>query len=51
MKRYTVVLEDGTVGEMSLKSECSIGEIVCVKLHDENGNLIVVWGTLSEILD
>ena len=51
---YTVLLADGTVGIINLNGDCHpddlIGEIVHVKLHDENGNSIKAEGELVECL-
>ena len=56
--KYTVLLQNGTVGTINsdaFSHEQSavdfIGEIVRVKLHDENGNLIEKDGVLAEVLE
>ena len=56
--KYTVLLQNGTVGTINsdtFSQEQSaadfIGEIVRVKLHDENGNLIEKDGVLAEVLE
>ncbi len=55
--KFTVLLQDGTVGIINsdtLDEQSSahfIGEIVRVKLHDENGNLIEKDGVLAEVLE
>jgi len=52
MSKYIVRLTDGTVGEMyAQQAEPAIGDIIQVKLHDENGNLIKVDGIIDEILE
>lgn len=53
---HTVVLENGTVGTIAADTidyqdiDGFIGEIMTVKLHDENGNLIEQSGRLVEVL-
>ena len=53
---YTVMLEDGTVGDINsntLGGQSAadfIGEYVNVHLQDENGNPIEVQGVMSEVL-
>lgn len=57
MVTYTVVLEDGTVGEIDdatidgQHADAFIGEMVNVHLHDENGNPIEVLGVMSAVLE
>jgi hypothetical protein len=57
MKTYTVLLDDGTVGEMTddcldgQHADAFIGEIVRVKHHDENGLWVESEGKLVETLD
>ena len=54
---YTVLLEDNTVGTISSdtldgqSAEAFIGDIVNVRLHDENGNEIQKEGRLVEVLE
>lgn len=56
MTIYTVLLKDGTVGKIDDSTldgqhpDAFIGEIVLVKLQDENGNPIEVRGELVEVL-
>lgn len=42
-----VLLDSGTVGEVEA---AAVGEVVTVKLHDENGNPITETRTVIEIL-
>ena len=49
---YTLLLTDGTIGKFSTDDyEVECGDILTVKLHDENGNQIFVTGEVSEILE
>jgi len=50
VKRYSILLEDGTVGETSLCFEPKIGNLVIVSLHDENGIPIEKDGMVKAIL-
>lgn len=56
MTTFTLLLENGTVGEVDSDTldgqhaDAFIGEIVRVKLHDENGNTIEEEGRLIEVL-
>ncbi len=56
MTIYNVLLENGTVGEIDTDTldgqhpDSFIGEVVTVKLHDENGCNIEVSGRLDEVL-
>lgn len=43
-----ILLEGGTVG--TIEGSVNIGDIVTVKLFDENGNIIEATGTVKEIL-
>jgi hypothetical protein len=55
--KYTVLLENGTVGTISddtldgQSAETFVGEVVNVHLHDENGNAIEREGKLVEVLE
>lgn len=55
--KYTVLLEDGTVGIINddtldgQSAEAFIGEVVNVHLHDKNGNAIEREGRLVEVLE
>ena len=57
MKRYTVRLEDGTVGSVysdTLNQKHALaltGQVVRVHLHDENGKKICKQGVLAEVLE
>lgn len=53
MHKYTVLLNDGTVGTLIVDSVDSVdeGQNVTVDLHDENGNPITATGTVVEILE
>lgn len=57
MTTYTVLLSNGTVGSINdetlngQSAEDFIGEVVRVKLHDENGNPIEDEGELIEVLE
>ena len=46
--KYTVVLENGTVGTTEKKVE--IGQVATVLLQDENGNDIEETGKVEDIL-
>lgn len=54
--KFTVALNDGTVGTVDSDTldgqhaDSFIGEVVRVKLHDENGNFIEREGRLVEVL-
>ena len=54
---YTVLLDDDTVGTLDSgklngqSAEALIGDLVEVRLHDENGNPVSVQGVLKEILE
>lgn len=56
MTTYTVLLKDGTVGEVCDSTldgqhpSAFMGEQINVHLHDENGNPIEVTGELVEVL-
>ncbi|WP_154675944.1 hypothetical protein [Entomohabitans teleogrylli] len=50
MKKFTVLLNDDTVGEIYEES-IEVGQIVTVMLHDENGNPIKASGKVNEILE
>lgn len=56
MTTYNVLLADGTVGEIDTDTldgqhpDVFIGEVVTVKLHDENGCLTEASGELVEVL-
>jgi len=52
--KFTVLLKDGTVGDITLSEQHAddlIGEVVNVHSHDENGNPIEVQGELVEVLE
>ena len=57
MKKFTVLLNDGTVGTITddclsgQHANAFIGEMVNVHLHDENGNNIEAEGILEEVLE
>ena len=57
MTTYTVLLSNSTVGSINdetlngQSTEDFIGEMVRVKLHDENGNPIEYEGELIEVLE
>lgn len=54
--KYDVLLKDGTTGTIDdetfegVHPDEFVGEVVRIKLHDENGNLIEAEGELSEVL-
>jgi len=54
---YTVLLEDETIGTISSdtidgqSADDFVGEVVTVRLHDENGNEIQKEGRLVEVLE
>lgn len=48
MTKFTVALEDGTVGAVC--EEVEIGETVTVSLRDENGMPIQKTGVVAEVL-
>ena len=50
MHKYTVLLNDGTVGTLIVDS-VDEGQNVTVDLQDENGNPITATGTVVEILE
>ncbi|WP_318366984.1 hypothetical protein [Enterobacter sp.] len=49
MIKYTVLLSDGTVGDICAEV-VEIGQEVAVDLHDENGNPISVTRIVEEVL-
>ena len=55
--RYTVLLEDGTIGSIDSDTideqgiDKLLGAVVWVHLQDENGNFIEVEGKLLEVLE
>ena len=49
--KFTVRLENDTVGTIESTEELKIGKIISVALHDENGNEISAKGKLAEILE
>lgn len=51
MAKVTAVLESGTVGTFDGNENVVLGEVVTVRLHDENGNHIQETGVLIEVLD
>jgi hypothetical protein len=54
MINHTVQLQDGTVGEVRESASghfLSLGDLVAVSLHDENGMPIVVFGRIAFFLD
>ena len=56
MTIYTVLLKDGTVGEINgdtingQDAEAFMGDVIRIHLHDDNGNPIEVEGRLTEVL-
>ncbi len=44
-----VLLKDGTKGDID--GDCEEGDMVTVRLHDENGSLIEVTGEVAVIFD
>lgn len=55
--KFTVLLKDGTVGTIDSDTidgqhaDAFVGEVVRVKLNDENGNLIEREGRLVEVME
>jgi hypothetical protein len=50
MSEFTVLLEDGTIGQASSIHDDIVGELWTVELQDENGNKIQKTGTIKEVL-
>jgi hypothetical protein len=51
---YTLAIQNNngfTTGEYRADTEPVVGETVTVTLHDHNGHIIQVGGTVVEILD
>ena len=49
---YTLLLTDKTIGKFSTDDyEVECGDVIIVKLHDENGNEIEITGEVLEILE
>jgi len=50
-KKFTVLLENQTVGVVVSDMQISDGDTVTVSLYDENGALITETGVVEEILE
>jgi hypothetical protein len=51
LMKYTLLLDDQTVGTIHQDTAPTVGETVTVALHDENGNQIQKTGAVSEVLE
>lgn len=51
MRTYTILLKDGTIGNIKTSKEIVEGQKITVDLCDENGNEIQVTGKIEEILE
>jgi hypothetical protein len=50
-KKFTVLLENQTVGTVVSDTQVTDGDTVTVSLYDENGTLITETGVVEEILE
>lgn len=51
MRAIMVCLVSGSVGQVVIGSDAPRkGDIVTIKLHDENGNIVRETGTVAEVL-
>ena len=50
MQTYTVLLSDGTVGQVTSANAPKLGYEMTITIRDENGNVIEVSGVVEKIL-